>query len=68
MLFMMLALGTTAFAKDPLYSPENHEVPPPPSPPTESPKTGDVNILLIEGIGIGAAAVAVVASRKKSYA
>ena len=67
MLLMMLALGTTAYAKDPLYSPENHEVPPPEHP-TESPKTGDINILLIEGIGLGAAAVALVTSRKKTYA
>ena len=74
---------------DPLYSPGGNKIVPPPDnppnpvPPTEvppkevppgSPKTGDINILFIEGIGfvsLGLAAAAAASgskSRKRHYA
>ena len=63
------ALCTTAYARNPLYSPESVTLTPPgenvPPPPGRSPKTGDINILAVEAAGLAAAGVAI-ASAKRS--
>lgn len=67
-LALMLGIAPMAGATETenLWSPSGHRIPPPEDP-DRSPKTGDINIHIIEGIGAAAVVVAVV-SRKKRYA
>ena len=66
-LMLTAASVSSAEARDPFYSPEGQTIPTPETPPEGSPKTADINILFVEGIGAAAAVLAVV-SRKKRHA
>ena len=68
-LCVMLAAAAvgSAEARDPFYSPEGQSIPTPETPPEGSPKTADINILFVEGVGAAAAVVALV-SRKRRHA
>ena len=66
-LMLTAASVSSAEAKNPLYSPEGQSIPTPETPPEGSPKTADINILFVEGVGAAAAVVALV-SRKKRHA
>ena len=67
MLLLMLGVGaisSTAYARDPLYSPEGVTITPPPTTPPKSPKTADINIFAIEAVGLASAGVAVATKRR----
>jgi LPXTG-motif cell wall-anchored protein len=65
------AMPVLASAKDPRYSPENVTITPTPvvTPPSKSPKTGEVDFMLYGGLGAAAfGSVAVFALKKKEEA
>ena len=69
MLLLMLGVGaisSTAYARDPLYSPEGVTITPPPTTPPKSPKTADLNIFAIEAVGLASAGVAVATKRRRA--
>lgn len=69
MLLLMLGVGaisSTAYARDPLYSPEGVTITPPPTTPPKSPKTADINIFAIEAVGLASAGVAVATKRRRA--
>ena len=69
MLLLMLGVGaisSTAYARDPLYSPEGVTITPPPATPPKSPKTADINIFAIEAVCLASAGVAVATKRRRA--